>query len=678
MTFTVSLSNPSAQTVTVNYGTADGTATVADNDYLATSGVLTFAPGETAKTIAVQVVGDTKFENNETFSVNLSGPANATLGTATGTGTIQNDDAQSVVSIGNVSLAEGNAGTSNATFIVSLSNPSGLTVTVNYATADGTATVADNDYAAVSGTLTFAPGETSKTIAVTVNGDVKFEADETFTVNLSSPTNAAIGAGTGIGTIRNDDTVPSVSINDVSVPEGNSGTASAVFTVTLSNPSSQTVTVNYATADGTATAAGNDYLPAAGTLTFSPGETSRTVTVSIAGDTTNEADETFRVDLSAPANAVIGDGEGIGTIANDDPLPAVSIDNVSIVEGDAGANNAVFAVTLSAPSGQTVVVNFATANGTATAGSDYTATSGTLVFAPGETSKAVSVAVLGDLFNESDETFTVNLSGATNAIIGTGAGTGTIVNNDHVPPVLAGVPAPVTAEAAGPAGAVVTYALPTATGSTGEPLPVVCVPASGSTFPLGSSSVVCTAADAFGNQGSATFTVKVQDTTKPVLTLPANITVDATSPLGAVVTYAVSASDIVSGSVAVICSKASGTTFPIGTTVVNCTATDGSGNAATGSFSVLVQAAAAQVSNLLAEVQAFNLAQGITNSLDAKLTNILSALNAAQSGNVSNVCGQLGAFINQVAAQSGKALTTAQAAQLTADAQRIQTVVGCN
>jgi hypothetical protein len=299
------------------------------------------------------------------------------------------------------------------------------------------------------------------------------------------------------------------------------------------------------------------------------------------------------------------------------------------------------------------------------------------VFAAGETSKSVSVAVVGDLFNEADETFTVALSGVTNATIGAGVGTGTIVNNDHVLPTLIGVPAPVTVEATGPAGAVVSYTLPTATGSTGESLPVVCVPAPGSTFPLGSASVVCAAADAFGNQGGATFTVKVQDTTKPVLTLPANITVDATSPSGAVVTYVASASDIVSGVVPVVCSKASGTTFPIGTTVVSCTATDGAGNSASGSFTVLVQAAAAQVSNLVAEVQAFNLAQGITNSLDAKLTNILSALNAAQSGNVSNVCGQLGAFINQVAAQSGKALTAAQAAQLTTDARRIMAVVGC-
>ena len=197
-------------------------------------------------------------------------------------------------------------------------------------------------------------------------------------------------------------------------------------------------------------------------------------------------------------------------------------------------------------------------------------------------------------------------------------------------------------------------------------------------YPLGTTTITWKATDGAGNSATATQVITVVDTTKPSLTLPAGIIVDATSPSGAIVTYATSASDIVSGAVAVVCSKASGTTFPIGTTVVSCTAADGAGNTVSGDFTVLVQAAAAQVGNLVAKVQAFNLAQGITNSLDAKLANILSALNAAQTGNVSNVCGQLGAFISQVAAQSGKSLTAAQAAELTADAQRIQAVVGCS
>jgi hypothetical protein len=169
----------------------------------------------------------------------------------------------------------------------------------------------------------------------------------------------------------------------------------------------------------------------------------------------------------------------------------------------------------------------------------------------------------------------------------------------------------------------------------------------------------------------------VADTTPPTLTLSGNITVDATSPAGVIVTYSKAATDIVSGAVAVNCVPASGSTFPIGTSTVDCTATDGAGNTASGSIQVLVQAAAAQVANLVILVENFNLVQNIANSLDAKLQNILSALNAAQSGSVANVCGQLNAFINETQAQSGKKLTVAQADQLISAATRIEAVIGC-
>src|SRR5207247_4139798 len=122
-------------------------------------------------------------------------------------------------------------------------------------------------YVSTSGTLTFAAGETSKTVTVVVNGDTTKEANETFNVNLTSPTNATIADSQGVGTILNDDGVPTVSINDVTVTEPNSGTTSAVFTVTLSNASDQSITVNYTTVDGTALA-GSDYVAASGTLTF--------------------------------------------------------------------------------------------------------------------------------------------------------------------------------------------------------------------------------------------------------------------------------------------------------------------------------------------------------------------------------------------------------------------------
>src|SRR5262249_9352514 len=151
------------------------------------------------------------------------------------------------LSIGNATVTEGNSGPTDATFTVNLSAASSNTVTIDYATADGTATTADDDYIAASGTLTFAPGETSQTITVPINGDNIFEPDETFSVNLSGAANATIDTGTGAGTITNDDPLPSISIDGVSSPEGNSGTTPLAFTVSLSNPSYQAITVDFAT-----------------------------------------------------------------------------------------------------------------------------------------------------------------------------------------------------------------------------------------------------------------------------------------------------------------------------------------------------------------------------------------------------------------------------------------------
>ena len=295
------------------------------------------------------------------------------------------------ISINDISIPESNSGTSNFVFTVSLSTASEQTVSVNYRTANNTAT-AGSDYVATSGTLTFNPGDTTKTITVVVNGDTLNEPDETFFVNISNPVNATIADGQGLGTIFNDDPLPALSINDVSLAEGNSGTINSVFTVTLSPVSGQTVTVSYSTANGSATAS-NDYVAMSGTLTFNPGDTTKTITVVVNGDTLNEANETFFVIISNPVNATIADGQGLGTITNDDAtLPTISIKDVSVTEGNTGTTNAVFNVTLSPASGQTVTVSYSTANGSATAGSDYVATSGTLTFNPGDTTKTITVA----------------------------------------------------------------------------------------------------------------------------------------------------------------------------------------------------------------------------------------------------------------------------------------------
>ncbi|HET9665866.1 MAG TPA: Ig-like domain-containing protein, partial [Desertimonas sp.] len=164
---------------------------------------------------------------------------------------------------------------------------------------------------------TFAPGETTKTVTVKVNGDLLDELDETFFLRLLNPVDATIADGEGIGTILDDDAEPSISIDDVSVSEGNTGTRTARFTVALSAPSGKTITVAFATASATATA-GGDYVSTNGTLTVAPGQASKNVDVTVNGDTVVEADETYHVNLTAPSNATVADGDGLGTITNDD------------------------------------------------------------------------------------------------------------------------------------------------------------------------------------------------------------------------------------------------------------------------------------------------------------------------------------------------------------------------
>jgi ribosomal protein L35AE/L33A len=231
--------------------------------------------------------------------------------------------------------------------------------------------------------------------------------------------------------------VPTLSIGDVSIVEGNTGTSVATFTVTLSAASATAVTVTYATADATATV-GTDYLASTGVLTFAAGQTSKAVTVSIVGDATVEANETFVVNLTAPGGATLAKAQAVGTITNDDVappvLPTLSIADVSVTEGNAGTVTATFNVTLSAAAAGTVTMSYATADGTATSGSDYAAASGTLSFAPGDLVRTIAVTVNGDATVEPNENFAVTLSAASGATIAKASGQGTITNDDTAPP----------------------------------------------------------------------------------------------------------------------------------------------------------------------------------------------------------------------------------------------------
>ncbi len=263
--------------------------------------------------------------------------------------------------------------------------------------------------------------------ALAIKNAVLSAATSTATTSLSGKT--LTGGRLNAGDFG--DVLPGLAISDASIVEGNSGAASLAFTVSLSAVSAQTVTVNYATANGTATS-GSDYAAGSGTLTFAPGVLSQTILVSVLGDTTAESNETFAVNLSGAVNAAVLDGQGLGTIVNDDvTLPKVSINSVTTKEGGSGFTNMIFTLSLSAASKQSISVSYATVDGTAVAGSDYVAQSGTVTFAAGATKATITIKVYGDAIAETNETFYVRLSAPTNAVLGTGTGTGTIQNDDR-------------------------------------------------------------------------------------------------------------------------------------------------------------------------------------------------------------------------------------------------------
>jgi hypothetical protein len=424
--FTFTLVGANDQTVTATYSTANGTAT-AGSDYTAKSGTITFAPGATTASITVQIIGDSAVEPDETFFVNITGVTHAAIVDGQALGTILNDDVS--VSINDVSVVEGDTGFSLASFIVSIPTAVAFPVSVHYATANDTAT-AGADYSAIAGDLTIPAGSTSVILSVPVFGDTRDEPNETFHVTLSAPVNATTAVATGTATIIDNDPLPSLSINDVAVVEGNSGSKNVTFTVTLSAASGQAVSVNYATnGNGTATL-GTDYTAASGTLTFPAGTTTKTLTVGVFGDTTSEPNETFKVALSAATNATIAGSIGTGTILNDDPTPSISIADASTTEGDSGTKKLNLKVTLSSASASAVTVNYATSDGTATAGSDYVAASGTLTIPAGKTSGTISVMIKGDTSVEANEALLVTLSAPSGASLGASQATGTITNDD--------------------------------------------------------------------------------------------------------------------------------------------------------------------------------------------------------------------------------------------------------
>jgi hypothetical protein len=328
-------------------------------------------------------------------------------------------------SVSGASIAEGGT----LVFTVARSGSASSAVSVAFATADGTA-VSGSDYTASSGTLSFASGETSKTVSVATIDDASPESPETVLLNLSNPSaGTTIATGQATGTITDNDsapTPPSFAVSDVTVTEG----GTLVFTITKTGTTSSSYTVNYSTANGTALAA-SDFTAVSGTLTFAATDSSKTVSVSTIDDASSEGTETMELDLSGPSGgATISDGTGIGTIGDNDAAPAApsfSINDAAATEGGA----VTFTVTKTGATTGTFSVNYATSIGTAGA-LDFTAASGTLTFLPSETTKTVSIVTRSDIRVESDETFFLDLSGPTGgATLSDSRGVGTIYDDGN-------------------------------------------------------------------------------------------------------------------------------------------------------------------------------------------------------------------------------------------------------
>jgi hypothetical protein len=431
VTFRVTRSGDTSGTTTVTRATSNGSAQ-AGTDYTALPPAsLSFAPGQKTITVSVPLLSDTVDEPAETFGLRLSSPTGGTISDDTGLATLADDDPPTYLKASNVTTAEHSSGSHLVTFTITRSGSTSVPASVTYATANGTAT-AGPDYTSVPPTtITFAAGETRKTVGVTVLSDTVDEPAETFLLRLSSPVGATISDDTGVATITDDDPATYLSISDISTPERSSGSHTVSFTVSRSGSSAAAISVSYATTGGAATA-GTDYTAIPTTvLTFDPGQTRRTVSVTVFGDTTDEPNETFWLRLSSPAGAIISDDTGVATIVDDDAPAYLAVRDVLVQEGDSGSRSMTFTVVRSGSTTAPVSVTYATANGTATAGSDYAAVPATaLTFAAGETTKTVNVPVLGDTAPEADETCLLRLSSPVGGVISDGVGAATIENDD--------------------------------------------------------------------------------------------------------------------------------------------------------------------------------------------------------------------------------------------------------
>jgi len=426
MPITVTLNRLSNFAVTMDYSSTNHTA-VAGADYTGLVGNLIIPAGLTETVINVPIINDTLDELNETFTMTLSNVVSGTVALSQLSATILDDDAPPNISVTPTVSALESAG--RLTFTVALSAASSFPVTVTYATIDNSASNL-SDYQANNGLLRFNPGETSHEIAVVITPDLTFEADETFTLTLSGAINGNILVGTGIGQIINDDAPPQVTVDDVSQSESG---GLLTFTIELNTASLLPVQLTYETINASATG-GNDFTPIAPTsLTIPAGDLSRTVTVTVTPDTIYELTETFVISLANLVNATYADGQGSGTIIDDDLPPTIDLGNATNAETNA---NLAFPITLSQASAFSVIITYTTQNSSAIAPADFIAATGaTLLIPAGITQTTIPIGLNDDTIYETNETFTITINAVLSATLGNNQAIGTIIDDETLPQI---------------------------------------------------------------------------------------------------------------------------------------------------------------------------------------------------------------------------------------------------
>ncbi len=559
--FNLSLSQPVSNDISIDYsltplsfGAIPGQSFSVGADYVDLAGSLTIAAGATNAVVSVPIIPDVIEEPNEFIQLNLFNATGANILQSAAVGAILNDDGLTA-SVSDVVGIEPDSGVTNTVvFDVTLSQVHSNSVNISYALLNGEA-ILGSDFYGTNGVVIIAPGSTNATVSIDIIGDDMVEADETFSLVLTSILNdsgfseGTLADGTGIATIQDNE--PRFLFSDLSITEGDSQVVTGNLDVNLTKVATEQVTVSYYSTNLTAKSS-SDYTGVSGSLSFPVGSTNQVIFLSILPDLVDENDEEYQIVFSSVTGpAALTNDISTITIVDNDPLPSVSISDVMASEGGAGQTNFFqFPIQLSQASGRTVAVDYQTSVGTAEAGVDYIGGSGRVHIQAGQTTGMIPIRSLGDDTLEANETFNVTISipsELSRAQLGVSSATGTILNDDAVPVVsLSDLAVPegdninivnVPVIVAPPSGLEITIVYSTTDGTAIDGSDYTAVSGGQVILPAGASSGVIPITVNGENvlEGNESFTVSIDSVTNGTAGAPSSATVEITNDDGPVI-----------------------------------------------------------------------------------------------------------------------------------------------